>query len=161
MQAPAGFVLSRQKLRVLKDDRAYGDVENGGYLLTKRENATVTLMASGSEVFTALQAGCRLAKLGINANIVSVPCFDLFVEQDKAYIDTVIDKNTKVLAVEASAGVEWYRFADEVIGMNRFGASAPAELLFEKFGFTVVHVTQRACAMMGVAYSDAGVDCKL
>ena len=161
MQAPAGFVLSRQKLKVLKDDRAYGDVENGGYLLTKRENATLTLMASGSEVFTALQAGCSLAKLGIQANIVSVPCFDLFVEQDKAYIDTVIDKNTKVLAVEASAGVEWYRFADEVIGMNRFGASAPAELLFEKFGFTATHVTQKACAMMGVAYSDAGVDCKL
>lgn len=161
MQAPAGFVLSRQKLKVLKDDRAYGDVENGGYLLTKRENATLTLMASGSEVFTVLQAGCRLAKLGIQANIVSVPCFDLFVEQDKAYIDTVIDKNTKVLAVEASAGVEWYRFADEVIGMSRFGASAPAELLFEKFGFTVANVTQKACAMMGVAYSDAGVDCKL
>lgn len=161
MQAPAGFVLSRQKLKVLKDDRAYGDVENGGYLLTKRENATLTLMASGSEVFTALQAGCSLAKLGIQANIVSVPCFDLFVEQDKAYIDTVINKNTKVLAVEASAGVEWYRFADEVIGMNRFGASAPAELLFEKFGFTATHVTQKACAMMGVAYSDAGVDCKL
>lgn len=118
-------------------------------------------MASGSEVFTALQAGCSLAKLGIQANIVSVPCFDLFVEQDKAYIDTVINKNTKVLAVEASAGVEWYRFADEVIGMNRFGASAPAELLFEKFGFTATHVTQKACAMMGVAYSDAGVDCKL
>lgn len=161
MQAPAGFVLSRQKLKVLKDDRAYGDVENGGYLLTKRENATLTLMASGSEVFTALQAGCSLAKLGIQANIVSVPCFDLFVEQDRAYIDTVIDKNTKVLAVEASSGVEWYRFADEVIGMNRFGASAPAELLFEKFGFTATHVTQKACAMMGVAYSDAGVDCKL
>jgi len=161
MQAPAGFVLSRQKLRVLKDDRVYGDVENGGYLLTKRENATLTLMASGSEVFTVLQAGCRLAKLGINANIVSVPCFDLFVEQDKAYIDAVVDKNTKVLAVEASSGVEWYRFADEVIGMNRFGASAPAELLFEKFGFTATHVTQKACAMMGIAYSDAGVDCKL
>lgn len=161
MQAPAGFVLSRQKLKVLKDDRAYGDVENGGYLLTKRENATLTLMASGSEVFTALQAGCALAKLGIQANIVSVPCFDLFVEQDRAYIDTVIDKKTKVLAVEASAGVEWYRFADEVIGMNRFGASAPAELLFEKFGFTATHVTQKACAMMGVAYSDARVDCKL
>lgn len=161
MKAPAAFVLSRQKLKVLKDDRAYGDVENGGYLLTKRENATVTLMASGSEVFTVLQAGCRLAKLGINANIVSVPCFDLFVEQDKAYIDSVVDKNTKVLAVEASSGVEWYRFADEVIGMNRFGASAPAELLFEKFGFTVDNVTHKVCAMMNVPYSDAGVDCKL
>ena len=98
MQAPAAFVCSRQKLKALKDDRAYGDVENGGYLLTKRDNATLTLMASGSEVFTALQTGCRLAKLGIAANIVSVPCFDLFVEQDKAYIDAVIDPKTKVMS---------------------------------------------------------------
>lgn len=161
MNAPSAFVLSRQKLKALKDDRAYGDVENGGYLLKKRENATMTLLASGSEVFMALQAGCRLAKLGIAANIVSVPCFDLFVEQDKAYITTVIEPQTKVLAVEAGAGVEWYRYANEVIGMNRFGASAPAELLFEKFGFSVENITKKACEMMGVAYADAGVDCKL
>jgi len=161
MNAPAAFVLSRQKLKALKDDRAYGDVENGGYLLKKRENATMTLMASGSEVFIALQAGCRLAKLGIAANVVSVPCFDLFVAQDKHYIDTVVEPQTKVLAVEAAAGVEWYRFADEVIGMKRFGASAPAELLFEKFGFSVENITKKACEMAGVAYLDAGVDCKL
>lgn len=161
MQAPAAFVCSRQKLKALKDDRAYGDVENGGYLLTKRDNATLTLMASGSEVFTALQTGCRLAKLGIAANIVSVPCFDLFVEQDKAYIDAVIDPKTKVVAIEASAGVEWYRFADEVIGMKRFGASGPAELLFEKFGLTPDTVTAKVCSFLGINYENAGVDCKL
>ena len=161
MQAPAAFVCSRQKLKALKDDRAYGDVENGGYLLTKRDNATLTLMASGSEVFTALQTGCRLAKLGIAANIVSVPCFDLFVEQDKAYIDAVIDPKTKVVAIEASAGVEWYRFADEVIGMKRFGASGPAELLFEKFGLTPDTVTAKVCSFLGLNYENAGVDCKL
>ena len=161
MQAPAAFVCSRQKLKALKDDRAYGDVENGGYLLTKRDNATLTLMASGSEVFTALQTGCRLAKLGIAANIVSVPCFDLFVEQDKAYIDAVIDPTTKVVAIEASAGIEWYRFADEVIGMKRFGASGPAELLFEKFGLTPDTVTAKVCSFLGVNYENSGVDCKL
>lgn len=161
MNAPAAFVCSRQKLKVLKDDRAYGDVEKGGYLVKRRENATVTLMASGSEVFTVLQAGCRLAKLGINANIVSVPCFDLFVEQDKAYQEAVVDKSTTVFAVEAGSGTEWYRYADEVIGMTRFGASAPAELLFEKFGFTPDAVTKKVCVTMGLAYQDAGVDCKL
>ena len=160
MQAPAAFVCSRQKLKALKDDRAYGDVENGGYLLTKRDNATLTLMASGSEVFTALQTGCRLAKLGIQANIVSVPCFDLFIEQDKAYIDAVIDPKTKVVAIEASAGVEWYRFADEVIGMKRFGASGPAELLFEKFGLTADAVTAKVCSFLGVNYENLGVECK-
>lgn len=161
MQAPAAFVCSRQKLRALKDERAYGDVENGGYLLTKRENATVTLLASGSEVYMALQVGCMLTKMGVVCNIVSVPCFDLFVEQGKAYIDTVIDPKTKVFAIEASAGNEWYRFADEVIGMKRFGASAPADLLFEKFGLTPDAVTEKICTTLGVAYQKSnGADCK-
>lgn len=152
MNAPCAFVCSRQGLKVLKDDRVIGDVANGGYLLKKRENATLTLMASGSEVYTVLRAGCHLAKMGIAANVVSVPCFDLFVEQSKEYIESVVDKNTKVLAVEAGAGNEWYRFADEVICMRRFGASAPANLLFEKFGFTEENVERKACEMLHVEY---------
>ena len=152
MNAPASFVCSRQKLTVLKDKREIGDVDNGGYLLTKRDNATLTLIASGSEVFTCLRAACGLEKLGINANIVSVPCFDLLVEQDKAYIDSIIDPATKVLAVEAGAGVEWYRFADDVICMTRFGASSPADKLFKKFGFTEENIAQKACALVGVEY---------
>ena len=160
MNAPSAFVCSRQKLKALKDDRVLGDVENGGYLLTKRENATVSLLASGSEVFTALQAGCRLEKMGIMANIISVPCFDLFAEQNRAYIDAVVDPKTKVVAIEAAAGVEWYRFADEVIGMKRFGASGPAELLFEKFGLTAEGVTQKICSFLGVRYEDTATSCK-
>ena len=156
MNAPASFVCSRQKLTVLKDDRVIGDVENGGYLLTKRDNATVTLMASGSEVYTCLRAACALEKLGVNANIVSVPCFDLLIEQDKAYINSIIDPNTKGLAVEAGAGVEWYRFADEVICMTRFGASSPADKLFKKFGFTEANITKKACELVGVEYKDNG-----
>ena len=142
MHAPCAFVCSRQKLKALKDERAFGDVENGGYLLKERDNASVTLMASGSEVYLALQVACNLNKEGIIANVVSVPCFDLLVEQDKAYIDRIILPRTKVIAVEASAGVEWYRFADEVIGMKRFGASGPADQLFDKFGLTQEKVTQ-------------------
>ena len=83
MNAPTAFVCSRQGLKVLKDDKAFGDVCNGGYLLTKRENATITIMASGSEVNLALQTACALEKEGILANIVSVPCFDLLLEQSK------------------------------------------------------------------------------
>ena len=154
MNAPASFVCSRQKLTVLKDDRVIGDVENGGYLLTKRDSATLTLMASGSEVYPVLRAACALEKLGVNANIVSVPCFDLLVEQDRAYIDSIIDPKTKVLAVEAGSGVEWYRFADEVICMTRFGASSPADKLFKKFGFTEENITKKACELVGVAYKE-------
>ena len=160
MQAPSAFVCSRQKLKALKDERVLGDVQNGGYLLKKRENATLTLLASGSEVFTALQIGCFLEKMGVKANIVSVPCFDLLVEQDKAYIDAVIDTKTKVIAIEASAGIEWYRFADEVIGMKRFGASGPAELLFEKFGLTPEAITQKICSLLDVPYQKTDMSCK-
>ena len=137
MNAPTAFVTSRQGLKVLKPKKEYGEVANGGYLLKKRENATVTLMASGSEVMLALQTACDLEDEGINANIVSVPCFDLLCEQSQGYIDTIIDPNTTVVAIEAATAVEYYKFADHVIGMESFGESGPAGKLFEKFGFTI------------------------
>ncbi len=137
MNAPTGFVLTRQKLQTLKNKREIGDVENGGYLLKKRENATVTLMASGSEVMLCLQTACHLeSEFGIVCNIVSVPCFDLLCEQSKEYIDSIILPNTKKIAVEMSNSMEWYKFADEFVGIDRFGQSGPAEELFELYGFT-------------------------
>jgi transketolase len=138
MSAPTGFVCSRQKLKTLKPTREIGDVQNGGYLLAKRDNATVTLMASGSEVMLALQTACHLEDdYGIKCNIVSVPCFDLLVEQDKEYIDSIIDPNHTVIAIEMATAYEYYKFADHIIGMDSFGASAPANKLFDKFGFTI------------------------
>ncbi|AXH10800.1 transketolase [Malaciobacter halophilus] len=137
LNAPSAFVCSRQNLEVLKSNKEFGDVSNGAYLLKKREGATVTIMASGSEVMLALKTGCALEKDGILANIVSVPCFDLLVEQDKEYISNIIDKNTKVFAVEAARALEYYKYADVVYGMDSFGASAPAKDLFEEFGFTI------------------------
>ena len=135
--APTGFVLSRQKLQTLKDDRVIGDVENGGYLLKQREGATVTLMASGSEVMPALQSACKLeSEHGIKCNIVSVPCFDLLCDQDKAYIDSIIKPETTKIAIEMSNSMEWYKFADEFIGIDGFGQSGPADQLFELYGFT-------------------------
>jgi transketolase len=88
--------------------------------------------------------------MGIPANIVSVPCFDLFEEQDEAYKKAVIDPNTKVLAVEAARGTEYYKYADDVLGMESFGASAPAGELFKKYGFTIKNIKARAAALMGV-----------
>jgi transketolase len=138
MNAPSGFVLSRQKLMTLKDKRVYGDVENGGYLLKQRENATVTLLASGSEVMEVLQTSCALYDEGIICNVVSVPCFDLLCEQSNDYINTIIHTDTIKIAVEMSSSYEWYKFADAFIGMNSFGSSAPATDLFDKYGFTQV-----------------------
>ena len=134
--SPSAFVCSRQNLSVLPN-AVYGDASRGGYLLSSDANATLTLMASGSEVELALNVKAKLNESGVQVNVVSVPCYDLFIEQDKAYMSEVIKADTKKVAIEAARGLEWYRLADEVIAMNSFGASAPAEQLFEKFGFSV------------------------
>ncbi len=141
-KSPSAFVCSRQNLAVLPKAVA-GEASRGGYLVASDESATITLMASGSEVELALKTKDALNLKDIKVNVVSVPCFDLFIEQDKAYIDSIIVSSTKKVAIEAARGLEWYRFADEVIGMETFGASAPADQLFEKFGFSVANILER------------------
>lgn len=140
-QSPSAFVASRQNLSVLPAP-VYGDAAHGGYLLRREEGATLTLMASGSEVQLALDAAQKLFEQGVAVNVVSVPCFDLLIEQDQAYIDALIWPSTKKVAIEAARGMEWYRLADQVIGMNGFGASAPAGALFKHFGFSVEAVVE-------------------
>ena len=141
-KSPSAFVCSRQNLAVLPK-AVLGEASRGGYLLASEENATITIMASGSEVELALKVKEALGANGTKANVVSVPCFDLFIEQDKAYMDSIIKTGTKTLAIEAARGLEWYRLAQSVIGMDTFGASAPANQLFEKFGFTVESVMEK------------------
>ena len=94
-------------------------------------------MASGSEVALCLDAAAELEKQDIIVNVVSVPCFDLLCEQSEDYIEEIINMDeTFVIAVEAATAVEYYKFADHVIGMTTFGESGKADELFEKFGFT-------------------------
>ncbi len=162
LDAPCGFVLSRQGLTTLKAKVDVGDASRGGYMIKKREGASVTLMATGSEVMPCLQAACHLELAGIKANVVSVPCMELFNEQESSYHDKVIDKSTKVLAVEAASGIEWYRYADEVLGMDHFGASGDANILFKAFGFTIKGIKQRVFDMLGTSYIETEIDnCKI
>ncbi|PHM18252.1 MAG: transketolase [Sulfuricurvum sp. PD_MW2] len=140
--SPSAFVCSRQNLPLLPSP-VHGDVENGGYLLIERPNATVTIMASGSEVALAIESAELLSSRGIAANVVSVPCFDLLMEQSPSYIESIIKPSTKKIAIEAARGLEWYRFADTVVAMEGFGASAPADKLFEKFGFSAEAVAAK------------------
>ena len=133
--SPSAFVGSRQNLALLPS-AVKGSAAQGGYLIAEDEAATMTLMASGSEVELALHVRDNLAEKGIVANVASIPCFDLFIEQDTSYIESIIKPQSKKVAIEAARGMEWYKLADEVIAMNSFGASAPAGQLFEKFGFT-------------------------
>ncbi len=157
LEGPSAFVLSRQKLKTLKKGADFGTPKQGGYIIKRRENATVTLVASGSEVMLALQAGCHLEAKGIMANIVSVPCFELFNEQESEYRHEVIDPNTKVLAIEAASGQEWYRYADAVLGMNTFGASGDAAQLFKHFGFTIENIQKEVYGLLDKPY-DAGTN---
>jgi len=137
--SPSAFVCSRQNLSLLPA-AAKGSAAQGGYLINEEADATITLMASGSEVELAMNVCEALKAKGIAANVASIPCFDLFVEQERAYIDSIAKPGTKRVAIEAARGMEWYMIADEVIGMKGFGASAPAELLFDKFGFSVASI---------------------
>ena len=140
--SPSAFVCSRQNLALLPKPVG-GEVAKGGYLLSCDDDAVITLMASGSEVELALKVKEALNEKGVPANVVSVPCFDLFIEQDKSYISSIIKEGTKTIAIEAARGLEWYKLADEVIGMDSFGASAPAGQLFEKFGFSVDSILEK------------------
>ncbi len=140
--SPSAFVCSRQNLPLLPSP-ILGDVHNGGYLLVETKNATVTLMASGSEVSLAMDTAKELEERGVIANVVSVPCFDLLLEQPQSYIDSIIKPSTKTVAIEAARGLEWYRFANTVIAMDTFGASAPADKLFDHFGFSAEAIANR------------------
>ncbi len=140
--SPSAFVCSRQNLAQLPTP-VVGDASKGGYLLASDENAVITLMASGSEVELALKVKEQLNAIDVPANVVSVPCYDLFIEQDAAYINSIIQEDTKKVAIEAARGLEWYRFADTVVAMDSFGASAPAAKLFEKFGFSVESIMEK------------------
>ena len=141
-KSPSAFVCSRQNLSVLPS-AVIGEASRGGYLVAKSDNATITIMASGSEVELALKVRDTMATNNIAVNVVSVPCYDLFIEQDSTYMDSIIEKGTKTVAIEAARGLEWYRLADTVIAMDTFGASAPASQLFEKFGFSVESVIEK------------------
>ncbi len=135
-KSPSAFVCSRQNLSILPAS-VFGTAAQGGYLLASDKNAVITLMASGSEVELALKVKESLNAIDVAVNVVSVPCYDLLLEQDSSYINSIIIDGTKTIAIEAARGLEWYKFADTVISMDSFGASAPASELFKKFGFSV------------------------
>ncbi|WQX88725.1 transketolase [Helicobacter pylori] len=141
LNAPSALILSRQNLPVL-DEVSKEQVLKGAYVKHHSKDPIITLVASGSEVSLALESAKILERENIPTQVVSAPCFDLLIEQDESYLKELF--KGKVLVIEASRAIEWYRFADKIIGMDSFGSSAKGDKLFEKFGFSVENVTAQA-----------------
>lgn len=147
---PVAFVLARQPLPVLAEtrDRA-ADVARGGYVLwASGGRPGLLLIASGSEVHPALDAGRALAAEGVAVRVVSLPCWELFAAQDQAYRDEVLPPGVVTrLGVEAGSSFGWHRWVGptgDIVAMDEFGASDDGDVLQEHFGFTVGHVLERA-----------------
>ena len=148
---PYALILSRQNLPVL-DRGKYSAAEGllrGGYILSDSKGAPdIILLSSGSEVHLALSAAESLRKEGVKARVVNMASFELFDAQPEAYKNKVLPPSVETrLAVEAGATLGWYKYTGlkgDVIGIDRFGASAPAKVLFEKFGFTPENIVGRA-----------------
>ncbi len=143
-QHPTALALTRQNVPTL-EGTADGMLRKGAYVLKDFGEPEIILMASGSEVSLILGAAQKLAEEGRGVRVVSFPSWDLFEGQDDAYREAVLPKHiTSRLAVEAGSTLGWDRYATSILGIDHYGASAPAKVIFEKYGFTVENVFLRA-----------------
>lgn len=155
-EGPTALILSRQKLPVI-DRKRYSkadDLGRGGYILRDTgETIDIILIATGSEVHIVLEAAERLAENGVNARVVSMPSLELFEGQDPEYKEKVLPSGEiPRLIVEAGHTMGWERYMGvkgAIIGITRFGASAPGGTLMEKFGFTADNIVRKAMELVG------------
>jgi len=147
---PCALVLSRHGLPILDPNDIPDDaVSRGAYVLRdSSEDPTVILIGTGSEVSICLEAAEKLEADGVSTRVVSMPCFDRFIEQDDSYREAVLPAACRArVSVEAGATLGWERWVTEdgaSIGMHGFGASGPQKALYEHFGFTPEHVVECA-----------------
>jgi len=147
--SPSVFALSRQNLPTLRTDNGSENLTaKGGYVLAPADGPhRVTLIATGSEVALALSAQKLLAEAGVGASVVSMPCWELFDRQTKEYRQATLGAGVVRIAVEALGAFGWEKYVGDggaVIGMNGFGASAPADKLYDHFGITARAVADAA-----------------
>jgi transketolase len=154
INAPSVIALTRQGLKLQRTEAdTVNKCREGGYVLADADDGkpAVTLVASGSEVEIAIEARAMLAADGIAARVVSMPCVELFAQQNAAAQAAVFPANCPVIAVEAAIGQGWERWtgaADRFIGMTGFGASAPYKELYKRFGITAEAVAARAKSLV-------------
>jgi transketolase len=150
---PSFFALTRQDLPVIDPAKVdvYGGVSKGAYVLQDVANPQVILIGAGSEVWTAIDGAKLLANEGIAARVVSFPSWRIFEEQSAEYKASVLPPNVPKLSVEAGATLGWWKYVGQngdVIGIDRFGASAPGPKVLAEYGFTGENVAARAKALL-------------
>jgi transketolase len=145
---PSTLIFSRQNLPYMERDAAQiADIAKGGYVLKDAPNAKVILIATGSEIELAMNAAAALEAEGVAVRVVSMPSTDVFDRQDAAYKASVLTRGTPRVAIEAGVTAFWYKYVGlegAVVGLDTFGESAPAPVLFKYFGFTVENVVATA-----------------
>lgn len=154
-KGPVALVLTRQDLPVL-DQNKYESAEGllkGAYILSSSEKAPeILLIGTGSEVHLLLEVQAKLREEKINANVISMPSWELFDAQPEEYKEKVLPKAVRSrIAVEAGSTIGWQKYVTDdglVIGMETFGSSAPAEALFEEYGFTVKNISNKAKGLL-------------
>jgi transketolase len=141
---PTTLIFSRQNLPFMeRSAEQIMHINRGGYVLRDTAGAKAVLLATGSEIELAVKAADELAKQGTPVRVVSMPCMDLFDRQDDAYKASVLPKGLPRVAVEAGVTGLWYKYVGlegKVVGIDTFGESAPAGVLFKHFGFTTENV---------------------
>ena len=152
---PVCLVLTRQNLPIMDADKhpIREGVPRGAYVLAgEQERADLVIVATGSEVQLALAAREKLAEQKVAARVVSMPSWELFEEQTPEYRRQVLPADVPKLAVEAGATLGWYKYVGEkgaVVGVDRFGASAPGKIVMEKLGLNMDNVVQHALRLVG------------
>jgi transketolase len=149
-------VLTRQKLGFI-DRKVYASAEGvakGGYVLADAEGGAPqgVLLSSGSEVALIVTAREKLAELGVRARVVSLPSHELFAAQPAAYRDSVLPADVPRVSIEAAHTMSWYRWVGSngvVLGIDRYGASAPYERIFTELGLTVEKIVEAARGLVG------------
>ena len=151
-KTPTCLIYSRQGTSAIKrSPDQISMIDMGGYLLEESDDFDLTIVASGSEVQLALDAAKELKNDSINANVVSMPCLDIFLDQDKEYQNKIINPEKPVLVVECAHPNSWYRILnrnDKVIGIETFGESAPGSELLNHFGFNTDNVIKTAKSLI-------------
>jgi transketolase len=150
-EGPTCMALTRQKLEPVAQNFDPHEVWKGAYVLDGYRDGDITFIATGSELPLAVAAANLLRSEGTSARVVSAPCLDLFDKQPAEYRDEVLGDRSRVVAIEAGRSDGWYKYVNHdalVIGIDRFGASAPYEQIAEHLGFTPEKVAERVRAWM-------------